>query len=144
MISRTEKMSAARYVAALLVFMLPSVWGVTGLSAAEAPLAPPEQALLRVIFEPNDWTIGQPELEELDAFAADFIKRSGRLELKAYAGPPHDTSSTARRLALRRALSVRRELMDKGIAVDRIYVRALGGTSDSGAPDRVDIRLFGG
>ena len=59
-------------------------------------------------------------------------------------GDSNDTSSTARRLALRRALSVRRELIDHGIVAERIQVRALGGTSDSGPQDRVDIGLFGG
>ncbi|MEQ9152654.1 MAG: OmpA family protein [Parvibaculaceae bacterium] len=119
--------------------------GVSGhISAAEAPLNPPEPALLRIEFSENESALGQTARENIEAFSSDFARKSGRLELRAYAGPPHDTSSTARRLALRRALSVRRELIDHGIVAERIQVRALGGTSDSGPQDRVDIGLFGG
>ncbi|MDO9126709.1 OmpA family protein [Parvibaculum sp.] len=143
MIDSTKRKPAVRFGTALLVFaLLFAVHNRAG--AAEAPLAPPEQALLRVVFEPEESALDQTARENLNAFATDFAKRSGRLEIKAYAGPPHDTSSNARRLALRRALSVRRELVGGGIVVERIYVRALGGTSDSGPQDRVDIKLFGG
>lgn len=112
--------------------------------AAEAPLAPPKPALLRVEFSENESALGQTARERIEAFSAEFARKSGRFELRAYAGPPHDTSSSARRLALRRALSVRRELIDNGIVAERIQVRALGGTSDSGPQDRVDIGLYGG
>lgn len=112
--------------------------------AAEAPLSPPQAALVRVIFDPDASSIDQTALKELVAFAEDFQRRSGRLELRAYAGPPHDTSSNARRLALKRALSVRRLLVSNGVKAERIHVRALGGTSDSGPKDRVDVKLFGG
>jgi outer membrane protein OmpA-like peptidoglycan-associated protein len=113
-------------------------------SAAETPLSPPQAALVRVVFDPDASTLDQTAQEELIAFAEDFQRRSGRLELRAYAGPPQDTSSNARRLALRRALSVRRVLVSNGIKAERIHVRALGGTSDSGPQDRVDVKLFGG
>ncbi|WP_041535955.1 OmpA family protein [Parvibaculum lavamentivorans] len=139
----TGKAPAARGAATLLAFVLLLAIG-NGAKAAEAPLAPPEQALLRIMFEPDESALSQGARDKLVAFAKDFTSRSGRLELKAYAGPPHDKSSAARRLSLRRALSVRRELMASGIVVERIQVRALGGTSDSGHPDRVDIKLFGG
>ena len=99
---------------------------------------------MRVLFEPEAAAMGQTSREEVAAFAEDFQRRSGRLELRAYAGPPHDTSSNSRRLALKRALSVRRVLVSNGVTVERIHVRALGGTSDSGPTDRVDVRLFGG
>ncbi|WP_293334704.1 OmpA family protein [Parvibaculum sp.] len=124
-----------------------AIWltlGASGLAAAEAPLSPPKPALVRVLFEPETAVMGQTSREDLSAFAEDFRRRSGRLELRAYAGPPHDTSSNARRLALKRALSVRRVLVSNGVTAERIYVRALGGTSDSGPTDRVDVRLFGG
>lgn len=129
---------------AMFVAMAGTMEGTDRASAAEAPLAPPQPALLRVLFEPADTALGQAAREDLAAFAHDFRKRSGRLEIDAYAGPPHDASSYARRLALRRALSVRRELITNGVTAERIQVRALGGTSDSGPPDRVDIKLYGG
>lgn len=145
MICSYERRPGLRLLVALLTGVLVfAACGTMSASAAEAPLAPPEQALLRMIFEPNETALSATAREELTAFSKGFLQRSGRLELKAYAGPPHDTSSTARRLSLRRALSVRRELVNNGIVIERIHVRALGGTSDNGPPDRVDIRLFGG
>ena len=64
---------------------------------------------------------------------------SNRVQLVAYGGKPNDTSSEARRLSLRRALAVRQLLIDAGLPSSRIDVHALGGASDGGAPDRVDI-----
>ncbi|MEQ8267456.1 MAG: OmpA family protein [Parvibaculum sp.] len=146
MICSNERHTGIRCMMALLsgILAFAAFWGATAASSAEAPLAPPEQVLLRVIFETNESALTQTAREELIDFAADFQDRSGRLELKAYAGPPHDKSSTARRLSLRRALSVRRELINNGIVVERIHVRSFGGTSDSGPQDRVDIKLYGG
>lgn len=138
-VSRGLSMPGAMIFAAICLLL-----GAAPLSAAEAPLSPPEPALLRVIFEPETTTLGQTSREELAAFAEDFQRRSGRLELRAYAGPPHDTSSNARRLALKRALAVRRILVSNGVTAERVFVRALGGVSDSGPTDRVDLRLFGG
>ena len=43
--------------------------------------------------------------------------------------------------SLKRALSVRQLLIDSGVPSDRIDVRAMGGTTDAGKPDRVDIML---
>lgn len=143
MTGRHWKSLRARFGAPLLVVLF--AIGMSGeMSAAEAPLSPPKSALLRIEFSENESALGQTARENIEAFSSDFVKRSGRLELRAYAGPPHDTSSAARRLALRRALSVRRELIDNGVVAERIQVRALGGTSDSGPPDRVDIGLHGG
>jgi len=119
------------------------VWRGSPSIAAEEPLPPPEQAIVRVTFEPNSWTVNRTGREDIESFAQRFSKLGGRLEIRAYAGPPHDTSSGARRLSLRRALAVRQELAARGIGNERIYVRAFGGTSDSGPTERVDVRLFG-
>jgi hypothetical protein len=143
MTGRDRKTIRARLGAPLLIVLF-AIGMSGGASAAEAPLAPPKPALLRIEFSENESALGQTAREQLETFSSDFAKKSGRLELRAYAGPPHDTSSAARRLALRRALSVRRELIDNGIVAERIQVRALGGTSDNGPQDRVDIGLYGG
>lgn len=66
----------------------------------------------------------------------------GRLQLKAYAGGTGETLSSARRLSLSRALSVRSFLIEQGIRSTRIDVRALGRAEDSGPPERVDIVLL--
>jgi outer membrane protein OmpA-like peptidoglycan-associated protein len=61
----------------------------------------------------------------------------------AYAtGVPEDPS-TARRLSLSRALSVRSALMAYGVPSTHIYVRALGALPGDGPQDRVDVMVMG-
>lgn len=62
-----------------------------------------------------------------------------RVQLDAFGGRPGDKSSEARRLALRRALGIRQLLIEAGVPASRIDVRAMGGITDHGAPDRVDV-----
>ncbi|MBI3675493.1 MAG: OmpA family protein [Proteobacteria bacterium] len=62
-----------------------------------------------------------------------------RVQLEAYGGPPGDKSSESRRLSLKRALTIRQLLIDNGVPSSRIDVRAMGGASDGGALDRVDV-----
>jgi outer membrane protein OmpA-like peptidoglycan-associated protein len=62
-----------------------------------------------------------------------------RIELQAFGGGKGDKSSDARRLSLKRALSIRQVLIDDGVSADRIDVRAMGGADDSGPADRVDV-----
>lgn len=128
----------------LLVALAFAFLGMGEAGAAEAPLAPPKPALARLLFNGAETTLGRTAREQIDAISSEFTQRSGRLEVRAYAGPPNDNSSAFRRLALRRALNVRRELITKGIVAERIHVRALGGVRDSGPQERVDITLFGG
>lgn len=128
--------SGAKIGFAALAFLFA---GILTASAAEAPLPPPEAALLRIAFATNESALSDPAHEEIAAFATDFRRMSGRVTIKAYAGPPGDASTTARSLALKRALAVRQKLIGQGIQSDRIHVRALGGTTDSGPQDRADI-----
>jgi outer membrane protein OmpA-like peptidoglycan-associated protein len=62
-----------------------------------------------------------------------------RVQLEAYGGPPGDKSSESRRLSLKRALTIRQLLIDAGVPSSKIDVRAMGGASDGGAQDRVDV-----
>lgn len=64
---------------------------------------------------------------------------NARVELQAFGGPKGDKSSDARRLSLKRALSIRQVLIDDGVSADRIDVRAMGGADDTGPADRVDV-----
>lgn len=75
------------------------------------------------------------------SLTSELQEKSGRLLLQAFAGAPGDKSSEARRLSLKRALAVRQLLIDSGVPSDRIDVRAMGGTTDAGKPDRVDVML---
>ena len=62
-----------------------------------------------------------------------------RIELQAFGGAKGDKGSDARRLSLKRALSIRQVLIDDGVSPDRIDVRAMGGSDDTGPADRVDV-----
>jgi outer membrane protein OmpA-like peptidoglycan-associated protein len=64
---------------------------------------------------------------------------NARVELQAFGGNKGDKGSDARRLSLKRALAIRQVLIDDGVAADRIDVRAMGGTDDTGPADRVDV-----
>jgi outer membrane protein OmpA-like peptidoglycan-associated protein len=64
---------------------------------------------------------------------------NARVELQAFGGAKGDKGSDARRLSLKRALSIRQVLIDDGVSADRIDVRAMGGTDDTGPADRVDV-----
>ena len=64
---------------------------------------------------------------------------NARIELQAFGGAKGDKGSDARRLSLKRALSIRQVLIDDGVSADRIDVRAMGGVDDTGPTDRVDV-----
>jgi outer membrane protein OmpA-like peptidoglycan-associated protein len=64
-----------------------------------------------------------------------------RVELQAFGGAKGDKGSDARRLSLKRALAIRQVLIDDGVSADRIDVRAMGGTDDTGPTDRVDVYI---
>ncbi len=67
-----------------------------------------------------------------------------RIQLEAYGGARGDKSSDARRLSLRRALSIRQLLIDNGVPAEKIDVRAMGGADDKGPTDRVDVFVRAG
>lgn len=99
----------------------------------------PEPAILRILFEGGDATLSDDARAALITFAKTFKARGGRVALKGYAGTPGSTSSNARRLSLRRVLTVRTLLLAQGISADQLEVRALGGVRDAGPEGRVDI-----
>lgn len=83
--------------------------------------------------------IERASLPQLDALAEEFRNSGRRVLLKAFAGGVGDKSHEAHRLALRRGLAVRRYLISKGVPSTKIDVRAVGGATDGGALDRVDV-----
>jgi outer membrane protein OmpA-like peptidoglycan-associated protein len=103
------------------------------------PLPPPEAAIERIAFDPDEVTLGAAAQARLQTFADRFKTQSGRIALRAYAGEIADVGMNARRTALKRALSVREFLLAQGIDAERIDVQALGGVRDAGPHDRVDI-----
>ena len=81
-------------------------------------------------------------VQDLRRLASDItgtLRGTGRVQLEAFGGPRGDKSSDARRLSLKRALAVRALLIESGVPAERIDVRALGGSTDTGQPDRVDV-----
>ena len=79
------------------------------------------------------------DLRKLASDLSAALRGTARIQLEAFGGTPGDKSSDARRLSLKRALAVRALLIESGVPAERIDVRALGGTTDGGTPDRVDV-----
>ncbi len=106
-----------------------------------ASLPPAQTANHRLQFEGNTADILGDARDELELVAMELMRHDDRIEIQAFAGEAGDVSSDARRLSLKRALNVRKFLVERGVLQSRIDVRALGGARDSGPADRVDILL---
>lgn len=79
---------------------------------------------------------------QLDSVAKQLSHNDNlRVTLVAYASAAGDQASTARRVSLSRALSVRAYLIDAGVNNMRINVQAEGDKNPGGDPDRVDLVL---
>jgi outer membrane protein OmpA-like peptidoglycan-associated protein len=97
---------------------------------------------LQLVFQAGVETLSDRDMSELDVLAADLVTdEDQRIQLMAYASSQDGTASMARRLALSRALEVRKYLIDSGVRSTRIDVRALGNAAESGPLDRIDIVL---
>ena len=102
--------------------------------AADGPLA-------RLAFNAGSAEINEAGKSALAPVIAELQRdATARLQLQAFASGGDDQGGQARRLSLSRALAVRGQLIEQGIASTRMDVRALGRTTD-GPPDRVDIVL---
>jgi outer membrane protein OmpA-like peptidoglycan-associated protein len=79
----------------------------------------------------------------LDEISASLIGDDRSIvTLSAFAGVPADgNQQESRRLALARALAARNYLMRKGLASNRIDIRAVGPAGDGQGDDRVDIKV---
>ncbi len=106
-----------------------------------ASLPSPQSANHRLRFEGTGADILGATRDELEMVATELMRHDDRIEIQAFAGKAGDTSSDARRMSLRRALNVRKFLVERGVLQSRIDVRALGGVRDNGPADRVDILL---
>jgi outer membrane protein OmpA-like peptidoglycan-associated protein len=99
---------------------------------------------LSLTFGENDTAIPQGANSALDQVVTRLNSDPAlRVRIEAYASGGSAGKSRARRLSLSRALAVRSYLLDKGIATERVDVRALG-TPNSGNSDRVDIGWVSG
>ncbi|MEQ8707662.1 MAG: OmpA family protein [Rhodospirillales bacterium] len=113
-------------------------------TAEPGPAAPatgaPDSAQLA--FTPGETRLPSEGIASLEQIArAAAADESLRIQLLAYASADGGPSSTARRISLKRALNVRKFLIDKDVRASRIDVRALGNRVPSGDPDRVDVTI---
>lgn len=96
-----------------------------------------------ILFAKNAPDPAQSALGAIKFLASDLNAAmstpNARVELQAFGGAKGDKGSDARRLSLKRALSIRQVLIDDGVSADRIDVRAMGGVDDTGPADRVDV-----
>ena len=101
----------------------------------------------QVVFPANSTDLSSDSSDQLKSLAGNLNTAldsgAANVQIEAYGGSPGDKSSDARRLSLRRALTVRQLLIDSGIPTERIVVKALGGADDRGNADRVDLFLRG-
>lgn len=117
-----------------------------------APILHPEKRTTKPeIFNRESLTFkqGQSDLEtdqadRIEKEIAFVLKKNkgSRLQIQSFASPADDSQSSARRVSLLRALSVRAYLVSHGIEPARIDVRALGQDGKGSTPDRVDMIVF--
>ena len=120
-------------------------------AAAEAPpiptLKPALSAPATALATSLDFAPAATDLDSSDRLALSEVAAQmraapdGQLSITAYAIAPNGDEALARRLALDRAVAVRRFMIEQGVPGTRLAVRALGRPSGAGTADRVDLRL---
>ncbi len=118
--------------------LAPTNNALDGVAAATVDAA--ELQNLRVLFPADGIGIDEAAESELIGLAGYLNhNQAQRVVLRAHAGDSDQGRSHARRLSLSRALAIRTFLVDRGVPVDRIYLRPMGSEVEDGPPDRVDI-----
>jgi outer membrane protein OmpA-like peptidoglycan-associated protein len=109
-------------------------------SAATPPVAPSVPiGPVRITFETDSTSLTADARAMLDTVVMALkANATVRALLKAYSSTGTSVSET-RRLSLKRGMTVRLYLIDKGIPPARIDLQALGKSPDSGPGDRVDV-----
>jgi outer membrane protein OmpA-like peptidoglycan-associated protein len=83
--------------------------------------------------------IERSSISALNELASRIGHSQTRVLLRAFGGAAGDSSHEAHKVALRRGLAVRKYLMARGVPSMFIDVTAMGGATDGGPPDRVDV-----
>lgn len=118
------------------------------LADVNAPAEPAEAAMpvvpviddLTLNFPGNSSDLTGESQKKLDAVIHQMTGMiEGRLQVRGYATGEDGSQSSARRIALSRALAVRSYMMDKGIKPTRVDVKAAGSETDRQPLDRVDL-----
>jgi len=108
---------------------------------AAAPIAPPvtTQRGARVHFAVGDAELTDAAKAALSRLAAKLTRSTEKVLLLGFGDKSGDSSTSARRLSLRRAVSVRRFLIENGVAKDQIEVRAEGAPGPDKRPSSVEV-----
>jgi outer membrane protein OmpA-like peptidoglycan-associated protein len=83
--------------------------------------------------------VDKHSLKQLDHLAREIGTQQQRILLRAFGGERGDDSHEAHRMALKRGLAIRRYLIARGVSSSLIDVTAVGGATDGGPLDRVDV-----
>jgi outer membrane protein OmpA-like peptidoglycan-associated protein len=83
--------------------------------------------------------VDRNSLSQLDRLARKIGVEQQRILLRAFGGVRGDDSHQAHLVALRRGLAIRRYLIERGVSSSLIDVTAVGGATDGGPLDRVDV-----
>jgi len=96
-----------------------------------------------ILFEHNSTDPQPSQMDGIKLLAGDLNSAleagATQIQLEAFGGAPGDKGSDAKRIALKRALAIRQLLIDNGVPSNKIITKAMGGATDNGEPDRVDI-----
>ena len=99
---------------------------------------------LRLIFAAEQSDLNPDSIKSIKELAAKAPPGDDTtFNVKAYSPGRPDDPSTARRISLSRAMSVRAALIADGVQSARIFVRALGEQYGDGPPNRVDVDVTG-
>jgi len=99
--------------------------------------------LLRIVFKKDQVDTTSAPKGPLDKIVSYMKENDGtRIIFQSYASKREGHLSEARRVSLKRALSVRNYIIGKGVDHSRIIVKALGDTLDEEPLDRIDIILL--
>lgn len=106
----------------------------------DTPGAVPSISDLSLVFDVNENEVTEKHQKQLQSVIAHLNEAPGtRLQIRAYASGDDGSKSSARRISLSRALSIRSFLMDNQIKPTRVDVRALGTETDRPPLDRADL-----
>ena len=96
-----------------------------------------------ILFEHNSTDPQPSQMDGIKLLAGDLNSAleagATQIQLMAFGGAPGDKGSDAKRVSLKRALAIRQLLIDNGVPSNKIITKAMGGATDNGEPDRVDI-----
>lgn len=122
--------------------------------AEEQASAPPEgyektaqDALKKILpYEAGSVELGQSDMSAVaDGIAKELLRRpQWRVQIRSYASAHNGALGSDKRIALGRAMNLRKSLLDQGVTPDKIDLRAEGKPTDATQlADRVDLYLFG-